>query len=955
MIPTIVGLIIALTIISQNGMLIESYKEEIFDQVVFDPYTQSYGDIRTSFSPDSDQDGSIFDYPKFFTNFSVLDQLQNTSLRQADYTDYIQERFWYSEVMMEVLVNRTIEMGIKRINTHVCSSSKFYDQLEDILAMEGTGRLPENSSEILLLRPALESGYYVDEEFDNLTLNTEINITLPKAWGSSGSFRNNKTVRIAGILELTSYWYKSINDYFSNGVSIDDITNVTMLARNYIEAYNWDYSFLTFPSFLHETLDELAINHSGIYWNGQVRGKMFVNSKKYDVFNINAEKTKLNKLILSLDDSLVNYLFNGYSYVESDLLYRMQAYETTLLGLLIMLLLISFPVIFIALYLVVYSFGLIRRQKQKQIGIIKTRGGSWFQVFTVLTGEMIISTIIAVMIGFILSIFLSDIVMRSTDYLEFIGNPIPVKFSISMFKNLIFWGLIIALFLNFTRIIRMSRQKITETLIPVETRNPLWKRYYFDVIIFIIGTGSWLLLMTLIRISYNTEITEGTALIYMIVSLLGIPAPFLIFFGTIMVIARFFPFLMQKLSEFLWRIEGGINAFAIRNIVRHKQAANRAVLLITLAISFSILASSLIFSLDETAHVGMYYDSGADITLDYGTSPQNDTIIKLLKENVTDITHVSCMYSGGFHSVFRSYHFLFLDPNTYAQTAFFKSCFKLSSSLNNLMTQISDNQTIILFDGNLKSDVSKPRIGDNISIRFSNGTTNEIRSLKIGGTFKLWPMMYPDEWKDFSSEYWLVGSIGMFQELSQSNYLDYPNGKYLVKLDTYADVEQKLEKIYNLTSITPNSPVLNYLQYKDSFERHFSLSILNSNLIICITVSVVGVIMFAFFTYVERGKEIGVERALGMTQFQTAVSFLVEASTILAFGTVIGYFTGTYFVTMFLQITQIGVSIPPMVVTYPIPLLMQIMLVILIVAAIGTILPAYMATRKDISRILKVE
>jgi len=117
----------------------------------------------------------------------------------------------------------------------------------------------------------------------------------------------------------------------------------------------------------------------------------------------------------------------------------------------------------------------------------------------------------------------------------------------------------------------------------------------------------------------------------------------------------------------------------------------------------------------------------------------------------------------------------------------------------------------------------------------------------------------------------------------------------------------------------------------------------------------VGIIMFAFFTYVERGKEIGVERALGMTRLQTALSFLVEATLIIAFGIFIGIITGMYFVTMFLQITQFGETVPPSVVTYPITLLIQMLLGILIAAGIGTVAPAYMASRKDISRILKVE
>lgn len=961
LIPTMIGLTIALTVISQNSMLVESYREEIFEEVVFSSQNLIDEDIRTTIYSNGLQFLPGFDYPNFFTNFNPFDNFFNNSLLRADYSDYILDQIWYSRISTNVWLNISgwsgpgYELIDRRIFTYSCSNQDFYFQMEQIMQDEGTGRLPANSSEILLIIPDVSKNHWAfEKDFENLTLNTEINITLQEYWDSEGTIRDNKTMNIVGILKHNPTWSMPKLENSNEFKIQDNSANVSFLMKKYLDSNS--YKFITLPTFLNQTLNDLSVNPSGIQWKGGIiKGKTFLNPRNFDAFNINAEKAKLKKFLIYLEESLNTLQYVGY--INSDLLYRIQMYESSLLGLLIILLLVSFPVICIALYLVTYSFGLIRRQKQEQIGIIKTRGGSWFQIFTILTGEMVISTIIAVSIGFILSIFLSDAVLRSTNFLEFQGNPIPVQFSWKMFENLIFWGLLLALLLNFTRIIRMSRQKITDTLVPVETQNPLWKRYYLDVIIFIVGTATWLLLMTLIRTASSGEDIGNFYLIYMIVSLLGIPAPFLIFFGTIMVIARFFPILMKKLSEFLWKLDGGINAFAIRNIVRHKQAANRAVLLITLAISFSILASSLIFSLDETEQSNLYYAHGADITLD-ANGFHNETIISLLKKNVTDITHVSCVYSANYYSsgvVGRSYRFLFLDPTTYAHAAFFKSSYKISDSIDNLMTQISDNKTILLFNKNFKNSVSNFELGDNLSIHFSNNTFNEMKNLKIGGTFHLWPMMYPESWYDPTENYWLIGSLGMFQELNQSEYLANIEGKYLAKLDSQTNIEYSIEKIYNMTNTTPESPALDYIAYKESFSRHFSLSILNTDLIICVTVSVIGVIMFAFFTYVERGKEIGVERALGMTRIQTATSFLVEASTILTFGTVIGFFTGTYFVTMFLQVTQIGETIPPVVVAYPITLLFQIVLFILIIAAIGTITPAYMATRKDISRILKVE
>jgi putative ABC transport system permease protein len=653
----------------------------------------------------------------------------------------------------------------------------------------------------------------------------------------------------------------------------------------------------------------------------------------------------------------IGYSENGLdAYVWSNILWEMMYYQTQIFSLTVILLLVSLPVICIALYLVVYSFGLIRRQKQEQIGILKTRGGSWMQIFTILLGEMVISTVIAVLIGFTVSIFFADLIMRSRDFLSFLGTPVPVVASVSLLQSLFTWGLFLALILNFRRIWQMSRQQITETIIPVEKRPPLWKRYYLDVVMFLVGTGTWLTMQYITQVPIY-DMGPAIWMLMFVIALLGIPSPFMMFFGSIMVIARLFPYIMKVLSDFLWRIEGGVNAFAIRNVVRHKQAANRAVLLITLALAFSILSSSLIFSLDETRRIGLYYRSGADIVVPTG-SRENNTVLEVLENNISHISDISHIYqavytAGEYYT--KTYHCLFVDPETYHHVVPQETYYHLSNSLAHLTEIIADNQSIILFEGNMKADITNPSIGDQISLVFENVTKTVSIPLTIGGTFKYWPTFYPRTWYDYSQEYWLIGSIGLLETLNIS-YSPYTvQSKYILKSSSSSEVADTVEMIYNQTGIQPDSPAVAFQEYKASFQRYFSLSILNSDLIICSTIAIVGVIMFAFFTYVERGKEIGVERALGMTRIQTAQSFLVEALTILSFGTIIGSLTGAFFVTMFLQTTQFGESIPPAIVTYPFSLLGQLLLIILVAAGIGTVIPARMASRKDISRILKVE
>ncbi|MFX0207321.1 MAG: FtsX-like permease family protein, partial [Candidatus Hodarchaeota archaeon] len=535
-IPTIIGLIIALTVISQSGVLIESYRQEIFEEVVFkqlDDYYNDEGDIRIDmWLWDFKQSGESHD----IADFEYYNTLINRSINRVNYSDYISHYFWFCRLENYIWLNQTEEYlgeGMHTWNTplYVTSAPEFYSALEDILSLTGNGRLPKNSSEIILIRPKWdpEEEWYMKEYkgFENVTLGANVNITLSPSWHSGGA---NKTVKIVGVVDYTPGNY-------------DHPDNSTSLLKKYFR-WLWDYCFLTQPLFFEQIFEDLS--DPLMEANMEIKGKIFLDKTRFDAYNINSEIRKLQDFIRALELQFQSYS----SWIYSRVLDLMREYEFRIFELLIMLLLLSFPVLCIALYLVVYSFGLIRKQKQDQIGIIKTRGGSWLQTLIILLGEMIISTVLAVFIGFLLSTFLADIVLRSTNYLEFLGVQVPVQITLGMVQALFFWGIFFALILNFRNIIRMSRQEISETLEPTETQNPFWKRYYLDIIIFAIGTTAWVILMALIR-SGGEIITPEFYFIYILISLLGIPAPFLMFFGTIMVIARFFPFIMKKLAEIL--------------------------------------------------------------------------------------------------------------------------------------------------------------------------------------------------------------------------------------------------------------------------------------------------------------------------------------------------------------------------------------------------------------------
>ncbi|UCE14597.1 MAG: hypothetical protein JSV04_05305, partial [Candidatus Heimdallarchaeota archaeon] len=148
--PTMIGLIIALTVISQSSLLIESYRGQIFDEIIFQDRDEYSGDIRIELDSWS-QDYSTLDID-FYFDFELYEAIINRSINETDYNDYVASSFWYSMPEINVWVNQTgIYNGAGGMNfwnmwAYASSTEEFYQQVELILENEGKGRLPQNSS-----------------------------------------------------------------------------------------------------------------------------------------------------------------------------------------------------------------------------------------------------------------------------------------------------------------------------------------------------------------------------------------------------------------------------------------------------------------------------------------------------------------------------------------------------------------------------------------------------------------------------------------------------------------------------------------------------------------------------------------------------------------------------------------------------------------------------------------
>ncbi len=698
-----------------------------------------------------------------------------------------------------------------------------------------------------------------------------------------------------------------------------------------------------------------------------------------DPFSLNEEAHKITLLDNRLQTKFTkaNFLY----YMDTPIKENMKKFEETILALLMFMLLYSFPLLGIAAFLVVYSYGLVKPQMKQRIGILKTRGASSLQVFLFLGIELVVATGTAVIAGYFIAVPFSGIITRTSGFMDFNKSMIPIRTSFRSFLLVAGFGICLALLLNLRSLVRYSNMEIQEMEVRVEKRLPFWKRTYLDVFLIIIGVLGFIL----IHIAQRAPDTVPTEFL----SIIGVPSPFLLTIGLVLLTTRLFPIFIEKLGNWSWTKFGGLTSLAIKNLVQRKHPATRAVLLITMTLAFGVISLSLPVIISEHERDSLYYELVSDIKIS-GLSAPNNTLRTILETNYSsDIEEISSYARGqidsyrneqssepmGIQYEYMSIRILGIDPATFHKVRRDKTDLGTKNSLIELKDALNENNnSVLIHKENMKA--LKYSIGDNFTIflpsqkeelpnrsnyKINTAISQEFREYQILDYFSFWPNLYFDRITKDEALWtvYLIMNLSTLETLIQFwqtswDWYDFQYG-YVIKL---RDPTKGTEIAAELREITDNkieSFDNEYTSVKEGPQFMFWMAVINSNVIIIAIVSTIAILLFAFMQLIERSKEIGVERTLGMNLKQTAVTFLIETLIILIFGEITGLILGSVLTNYFVMITYLGENIPPIRIIYPAMWLLGGLLILTTFAVLAAAIPAYLATQRQISDILKTE
>ena len=241
--------------------------------------------------------------------------------------------------------------------------------------------------------------------------------------------------------------------------------------------------------------------------------------------------------------------------------------------------------------------------------------------------------------------------------------------------------------------------------------------------------------------------------------------------------------------------------------------------------------------------------------------------------------------------------------------------------------------TMLVAESTAKSEKLKP--GDTVTVQFAR---SDPQKLVVGGTFK-------------TNE--LIGNY----LVDSSKAVDFSNQRNvaaLVSVDSAKDVPTVRKELDTALADYPNVTVQNQSDFVEETKSQVNqiVTIINILLGLSVIIALLGVVNTLALSVIERTRELGLLRAIGMARRQMKRMIRVEAVLICSFGGLLGLVVGSIFGVALQQalkgegVTELG---------FPVVTLLVYLLCAALAGAIAAALPARRASRLNVLQAIATE
>jgi ABC-type lipoprotein release transport system permease subunit len=698
---------------------------------------------------------------------------------------------------------------------------------------------------------------------------------------------------VVGLLDMTGVSIRHSHDYyivpFTTAELFLDNPNLFLVDHDHFQGFIDDLERVSPNTSLVEDPTRYFFNYLIFIDRDQVID--YVNSEDTgEKLTFIRNRLKMRGSFYDVDIASMNLdrlLSQYYNWVDSS--------RFSIIGL-------SLPILFLGAYMGAIGFELNANRRRRQVGLLKSRGATPRQVLLILWIEVIITGLIAGIVGYILGVcvsgfFLPQMLGQSTTG---IGAG-PFRFdSSSLFISIIF-----AIFLTFaagfkhTR--RIAKLQVIETL-QKYAESTAKKEYSPRRDLIMIGLAAYSYVMIIV-ISFAGIPRQGFILmvIFALMTTLAIYliplTPLLLTFGLSRYIIQRHVGVFERISYIFKPLTKELHFLIPKNIRRNSRRVLSVSVLIVLALSLGIFIT-VTQAIEKQYLVNTYlYESGGDISVRGDFSSDVGTNISLLDGvdavvNFTDLDFMEATLFGDWVDL------RLVDFETYFTHVSNIDSFVVDGTPTILANPSNSESAIIISEG--LAEMYGLQLGDSIYLLLIN------QSISTGP-----PGNSPDD--GIAVDLTIEAIVKYLPGIAQSGirhgnlneiYIDYNSVdpevyesigyNYLVYSRTGFNSSEIANQIEGLVGDSSNIVVYDekVSSLEDKTNVNSALVILEMEYFFILIMVTVGLGVVMYTASVERETEMANIIVRGASSKQVAKVLLGESLTIVTFATIIGLITG---------------------------------------------------------------
>lgn len=626
--------------------------------------------------------------------------------------------------------------------------------------------------------------------------------------------------------------------------------------------------------------------------------------------------------LAQLKDALQNQL--GKNFVVSFPTATGESVSQALSGLNVGLGIFGVIALFVGMLLIYNTFAMTIAERTREIGMLRSLGATKRQVLSLVLGEAAflgaIGAILGIGFGLLLSIPLVKF-MAQTIGLPLDAFLIPTD---GLIRSVLI-GFITTIIAAFLPAWQASRISPTEALhARGGGRDGLLMRHGWKV-------GAAFLTLSIIDGLGIVRLFEGASF-FMVA-----------FTGTILIMPNLILWLERHGRGLISSLYGAIGNFGSRNLARAKgrTALTVGVLMIGVVLTVSIGTMSISFkaSIDDWINAAV----GGDFFIASSDYMRGDLLQDLLAVHgiaaVTPERLVQTKISGttnadGFKSRDDAVLMLAIDTPTFRDVSALQ--FNGGEDPDTAMNDLARGESV--FISTVLRDRWKLKDGDSLRLRTGHGE-RDFRVVGIVATFYQGGQSFIISRRDLE-KYWGDSRVSFF----------------IAKIEPGSDSVQVQERLKNGIGKTKNLEIIAGDEFRKTFSTQIQqfLLLFDAMVWISVIVGALGVINTMTMNILERVREIGTMRSIGMNRSQLARMVLAEAMAMGALGSLFGIAVGLPMSTVMVQGMEEGSGFPIRYV-FPTTAFVMGVIVALVISQLAALYPTWRASKISVTEAIRAE